>query len=115
MKFRPLNDYVLVKFNKLAKRSDTIVLAGDHDTAAVRTGVVLRVGPGRITKKGKRGPMSVKAGDHITFFRWHQEHQPGKANAQVLAELGDDITVVRENDILFTYDNDPRNPMKVDV
>ena len=54
--------------------------------------------------------MLVKEGDRITFLRWHQEHRPGKANAEVLkkmsAELGEDLTLIRQNDILFVFEGD---------
>lgn len=109
MQFRPFSDWILVKFDPLKKRSDIIELAGDADTSAVRTGTVLRPGPGRPTKKGV-APMLVKEGDRITFLRWHQEHRPGKANAEVLktmsAELGEDLTLIRQNDILFVFEGD---------
>jgi co-chaperonin GroES (HSP10) len=115
MKFRPLSDWILVKFNPLQKRSSIIELVGEGESA-VRTGVVLRTGPGRpMEKKSGVIPMDVKEGDHITFLRWHQEHRPGKANSEALkqmsTELGEDLTLIRQNDILFVYEGD----VKVDL
>lgn len=110
MKFRPISDWILVKFDPLKKRSDIIELAGDNDTSAVRTGTVVRPGPGRPRNAGGVVPMAVKGGDRIAFLRWHQEHRPGKANAEVLkkmsAELGEDLTLIRQNDILFVFEGD---------
>lgn len=110
MNFRPNSDWILVKFNKLQKRSGLIELAGDQSESAVRTGTVLRPGPGRPNTKGGLSPMDVKEGDKIAFLRWHQEHRPGKANAEVLsrmsADLGEDICLIRLNDILFVYEGD---------
>ena len=114
MKFRPLSDWILAKFNPLKKRSDSIIIAGDNDTTAVRTGVVLRTGPGKPMPEGI-APMDVKEGDKITFLRWHQEHRPGKMNAEVLksmsADMGEDLVLIRQSDILFVYDGD----VEVDV
>lgn len=108
---RPLSDWMLVKFDPLKKRSDIIELAGDKDTSSVRTGTVLRAGPGKpFAKKSGVHPMEVKEGDRITFLRWHQEHRPGKATAEVLkqlsAELGEDVFIIRQSDILFVFDGD---------
>jgi len=108
--FRPWSDWILVKFDPLRKRSDIIEIAGDGDTSVVRTGTVVQPGPGRITKKGTHAPMDVQVGDRITFLRWHQEHRPGKANSETLkrmsAELGEDLTLIRQGDILFMFDGD---------
>lgn len=110
MNFRPLSDWLLARFDPLKKRSGIIEIAGDNDTSAVRTGTVLRVGPGKPLDNGSLAPMDVKEGDRITFLRWHQEHRPGKANSEALkqmsTELGEDLTLVRQNDILFVFEGD---------
>jgi len=106
MNITPLSDWILVKFDPLRKRSTDIFLPGEEDKVAVRTGTVIRVGPGKPTRSGKRVPMHVSPGDRIAFFRWHQEHRPGKAVSKALSEIGDDVFMIRQSDVLFVFDGD---------
>ena len=93
MKFRPQLDWVLVRLDPAQERSSTIVLT---EKSSVRTGVVLRVGQG---KDGK--PVDVAPGQRVAFFRWTQEHKNGRAQAAALMDLGPDLALIRENDVLF--------------
>lgn len=107
----PLSDWILVKFFPLKKRSNIIELAGQQSDSAVRLGEVVAVGPGRPLKKTVgREPMFVEPGAKIAFFRWHQEHRPGKAVSESLSrishELGEDVCLIRQSDILFEYTGD---------
>lgn len=112
-KLRPLHDWLLVRRDPPQARSTLIVDPG-NEGSSVRTGTVLSVGEGRHLDCGKNSPMGVSVGDRIAFFRWHHEHRPGKANTEVLREIadelgvGDDVVLVRENDILFAFDGDVR-------
>jgi co-chaperonin GroES (HSP10) len=112
---QPKSDWILARFDPLKKRSSVIDLVTQSESA-VRTGTVLIPGPGRyVEDEDRRMPMDVKEGDRIAFLRWHQEHRPGKANSEVLAkmsaELGGDLVLIRQNDILFVFDGD----VEVDV
>jgi hypothetical protein len=66
------------------------------------------VGPGKSTKSGKPIPVGVEPGERIAFLRWHQEHRPGKAASSALekmsTEIGEDVCLIRQADILFSYD-----------
>jgi hypothetical protein len=59
---------------------------------------------------GSYAPMYVTEGSRICFFRWHQEHRPGKAIADALAKsaisIDGDIMMIRLGDILFEFDGD---------
>lgn len=111
MDIQPLSDWLLVKFEPLDKRSSIISLLG-QDESAIRKGVVRKVGLGRRTKDGGRKPLDVAVGEQIVFLRWHQEHRPGKAVSETIKrmceELGEDLCLIRENDILFVYSGDIR-------
>lgn len=112
MNIRPFSDWVLVEAEPLQKRSNVIELAGDSDTSPVRVGRVLRVGPGRPLAKGGHAPVGVSAGERVAFFRWHQEHRPGKATVKALAQMslegGKDVCLIRQADILFAVSEDVR-------
>jgi co-chaperonin GroES (HSP10) len=90
-----LGDYVLVRLDPLKQQGLVVLVHGSR----VRTGEVLSVGPGSLTKRGKRIRMDVSTGERIAFFREHLEHRQGKA---ILHALPDDLGLLREADILFS-------------
>ncbi len=105
MHLQPTNNCIVVKLDKLKdeSRNGVIVLA---DTAAqrIRTGTVVSVGPGRRSPKtGQRARLDVEPGERVAFLRWHLEHQQGKALNHFLAEFGEDVGMVKEEDILFSF------------
>lgn len=115
MRVIPLSDWIVVKVAPFDKRSSILELPGQNESA-VRKGVVVAVGPGRpLTETAGTKPVDVKEGESIVFLRWHSEHRPGKANVEALAkwsaELGEDLCMIRESDVLFAYTGD----VKVDV
>jgi len=98
---RPIGDRILVRLDPIPERSGSIItLAGD--AMRVRTGVVLRVGPGRYAAKSATPtPVDVSAGERIAFFREHLEHKQGKQVTQILSELEENTGLLREADVLF--------------
>lgn len=98
MSLRPHNDWILVRTEPLPERSGSLFLP---DKGRVYTAEVLAVGPGKLTKKGVRTPPQVRPGERIAFLRWHLEHQQGKQVVSVLEELGADLALIKEPDILF--------------
>lgn len=107
---RPLSDWLLVRLDPPKKRSAVLEIAGDNNTSAVRTGTVLRTGPGKGTSKG-RIPMQVKPEARVCFLRWHDEHRPGKVLKETLnkhysLESSDDVMLIREGDVLFEFDGE---------
>lgn len=115
MKVRPLSDWLVVKVAPLDKRSAIVDLVGQNESA-IRKGTIVAVGPGRpLTATAGHSPMGVEPGEQIVFLRWHSEHRPGKSNVEALArwsaELGEDLCMIRLNDILFAYTGD----VKVDL
>ena len=52
---------------------------------------VLAVGPGRMTDDGKVQPMDVKVGDKVVFGKY--------AGTEVKVD-GDDLLIIREDDVL---------------
>jgi len=91
MKLKPLNDRVVVKrLEEQEVRKGSIIIP---DTAKEKPqeGEVIAVGPGKLTKDGKRQPVGVKAGDKILFGKW-------SGNEVKLGE--DEVLIMREEDIL---------------
>ena len=95
MKIRPLHDRVIVKrLDEEKKTASGIVIP---DTAAEKPdqGEVISVGKGKVNDEGKLVPLDVKAGDKVLF---------GKYSGQTVRVKGDELLVMREEDILGIVD-----------
>jgi chaperonin GroES len=91
MKIRPLHDRVIVKrLDEEKKTASGIVIP---DTAAEKPdqGEVMSVGKGKLSDDGELIPLDVKVGDRILF---------GKYSGQTVRVKGDELLVMREDDIL---------------
>lgn len=97
MNLRPLNDFVLVKMDPLPDRTSAGGIHLTYDNP-VRTGTVIRSGPGRLFVGEDYRPSESKPGDRIAFFTVINQTRQGKS---VVHLLGDDQTIIRESDILF--------------
>jgi chaperonin GroES len=91
MKLQPLNDRVVVKRLEEREVKKGGIIIPDTAKEKPQEGEVLAVGPGKLTKDGKRQPVGVKAGDKILFGKWSGNE----------VKLGDDeVLIMREEDIL---------------
>ena len=91
MKIRPLHDRIIVKrLEEERKTASGIVIP---DTAAEKPdqGQVKAVGKGKKTDDGKIIPLDVKVGDRVLF---------GKYSGQTVKVDGDELLVMREEDIM---------------
>jgi chaperonin GroES len=91
MKIRPLHDRILIKrLDEEKKTASGIVIP---DTAAEKPdqGEVMSVGKGKMTDEGKLVPLDVKVGDRVLF---------GKYSGQTVRVKGDELLVMREEDVL---------------
>jgi chaperonin GroES len=70
MKFKPLNDYVLVSHVKAEEKTSGGIIIPDTAKEKPQEGKVIAVGPGRRDRDGNRIPMEVKAGDRILFGKF---------------------------------------------
>ena len=91
MKIRPLHDRVIVKrIDEERKSAGGIVIP---DTAAEKPdqGEVVAVGEGKKADDGKVIALDVKVGDRVLF---------GKYSGQTVKVKGDELLVMREEDIM---------------
>ena len=98
MKIRPLHDRVIVKrLDEERKTASGIVIP---DTAAEKPdqGEVMSVGNGKLTDEGNLVPLDVKVGDRVLF---------GKYSGQTVTLKGDELLVMREEDILGIVEGQP--------
>ena len=91
MKLRPLHDRVIIKrLDNETKTASGLVIP---ETAAEKPdqGEILAVGTGKKDESGKVIPLDVKVGDRVLF---------GKYAGQTVKVDGDDLLVMREEDIM---------------
>ena len=91
MKLRPLGDRILVKRIKEEEKTKGGIIIPDTAQEKPQEGKVVAVGKGKVADDGKLVPPEVKAGDKILF---------GKYSGSEIKLEGDDLIVLREDDIL---------------
>jgi chaperonin GroES len=95
MKIRPLHDRVIVKREEEERKSAGGILIPDTAAEKPVRGKVLAVGNGKILENGEVRKLDVKAGDKILF---------GKYSGTEVKVDGEDVLVMREEDILGVID-----------
>ena len=95
MKFRPLQDRVLIRrLEQEAKTAGGIIIP---DTAKEKPmeGEVVAVGPGARSEDGKLHPLDVKAGDRVLFGKW--------SGTEIKLD-GEELIIMKESDIMGVLD-----------
>jgi chaperonin GroES len=91
MKFRPMNDRILVKRIEAETRTAGGLIIPDSAKEKPLEGEVIATGPGRLGENGERRAMTVKVGDRILFARYSENE---------IKLDGVNYLIVREDDIL---------------
>ena len=91
MALRPLHDRVIVKRLDNERKTASGIVIPDSAAEKPDQGEVIAVGPGKRTEDGKLLPMDVKTGDKVLF---------GKYAGQTVKVEGDEVLVIREDEIL---------------
>ncbi len=91
MKLRPLHDRLVVKRLDNERKTSSGIVIPDNAAEKPDQGEVLAVGNGKILEDGKVRPLDVKVGDKILF---------GKYSGQTVKVDGDELLVMREEDIM---------------
>ena len=90
-KFRPLHDRVVVKRIDAEEKTKGGIIIPDSAKEKPSQGEVTAVGPGGRDEAGKLIPIDVKVGDRVLF---------GKYSGQTVKVEGDELLVMREEDIM---------------
>ena len=91
MKIRPLHDRVIVKRIEEERKSAGGIVIPDTAAEKPDQGEVVAVGKGKKTDDGKLIPVDLKVGDRVLF---------GKYSGQTVKVNGDELLVMREEDIM---------------
>ena len=91
MKLRPLHDRVVVKRLDNERTTASGIVIPDNAAEKPDQGEVVAVGNGKILEDGKTKPVDVKVGEKILC---------GKYSGQTVKVDGDELLVLREDDIM---------------
>lgn len=91
MPLRPLHDRILVKRSDPELKTASGIVIPDSAGEKPEQGEVLAVGPGKRNERGDFVALAVKPGDRVLF---------GKYSGQTTKVDGDEILVIREEDVL---------------
>ena len=91
MNLRPLHDRVIVKRLDQETKTASGLIIPEAAAEKPDQGEILAVGNGKILEDGKVRPLDVKVGDRVLF---------GKYSGQAVQVEGDELLVMREEDIM---------------
>jgi chaperonin GroES len=91
LNIKPLGDRVIIKALPQEEKTRGGVILPDTAKEKPQQGEVVAVGPGRVTDKGMKVDMEVKAGDRVLY---------GKYSGTEVKIDGQDYLIVKESEIL---------------
>ena len=91
MKFRPLQDRVLIRRIEEEEKTKGGIIIPDTAKEKPMEGEVIAAGPGSRDDDGKLHPLDVKVGDRVLFGKW--------SGTEIKID-GEDYVVAKESDIM---------------
>ena len=91
MKFRPLQDRVLIRRIEQEEKTSGGIIIPDTAKEKPMEGEVVAAGPGSRAEDGRILPLDVKVGDRVLFGKW--------SGTEIKVE-GEDLVVMKESDIM---------------
>jgi chaperonin GroES len=95
MSIRPLHDRVIVKRTEEERTSPGGIVIPDSAAEKPSKGKIIAVGNGKLLDSGELRPLDLKVGDEVLF---------GKYSGTEIKIDGDDLLVMREDDIMAVID-----------
>ncbi len=91
MKLRPLHDRVIIKRLDTERKTASGIVIPENAAEKPDQGEILAVGNGKILEDGSVRPIGVHVGEKVLF---------GKYSGQTVKIDGDELLVMREEDIM---------------
>jgi chaperonin GroES len=91
MKFRPLQDRVLIRRIAQEEKTTGGIIIPDTAQEKPMEGEVIAAGPGARAEDGSIHPLDVKAGDRVLFGKW--------SGTEIKID-GEDLMIMKESDLL---------------
>ena len=103
MKLRPLHDRVVVKRLEQETKTASGIVIPDAAAEKPDQGEVVAVGPGKRNDKGDFVALNVAVGDRVLF---------GKYSGQTVKGDGDELLVMKEDDLFAVIEGAPASGLK---
>ena len=101
MRIHPLDDRVVVEPLEAEEKTAGGILLPDTAKQKPQRGRVVAVGPGKMTEKGDRTPLSVDKGERVALaVKVNDEVIYGRYAGNDVEVGGKDLKIMRESDIL---------------
>ena len=94
MNVKPLEDRVILKPMEAETKTSGGIIIPDNAKEKPQKGEVVAVGPGKVSDKGQKIPMTLKQGDKVLY---------GKYSGTEVTVDGTDYLIVRESDVLAVF------------
>ena len=95
MKFQPLSNHVFIEAIKEDKATKSgIVLPDTAEKEKPVLGLVVAVGPGKVSEKGDVLPMSVKVGDKVLFKKYGPDELEVDGKKYLVGEEADILAII---------------------
>ena len=91
MKFRPLQDRVLIRRVEEDAKTPGGIIIPDTAKEKPMQGEIIAVGPGARDESGKLVPLDVRKGDKVLFGKW--------SGTEVKID-GEELLIMKESDIM---------------
>ena len=91
MKFRPLQDRVLIRRIEQEEKTLGGIIIPDTAKEKPMEGEIVACGPGARGEDGKLNPLDVKVGDRVLFGKW--------SGTEIKID-GEDFVVMKESDVM---------------
>ena len=98
MKFRPLQDRVLIRRIESEEKTAGGIIIPDTAKEKPQEGEVVSVGPGARDESGVTHPLDVKAGDRVLFGKW--------SGSEIKLD-NEELIIMKESDILGVLEGGP--------
>jgi chaperonin GroES len=98
MKFRPLQDRVLIRRIEAEAKTAGGIIIPDTAQEKPMEGEVVAVGPGARGEDGTLRPLDVKPGDRVLFGKW--------SGTEIKLD-SEDLIIVKESDIMGVLEGRP--------
>ena len=103
MKFRPLQDRVLIRRIAQEEKTTGGIIIPDTAQEKPMEGEVVAAGPGTRAEDGSIRPLDVKAGDRVLFGKW--------SGTEIKID-GEDLMIMKESDLLGIVDDKSHSKRK---
>src|SRR5499433_3356429 len=97
MKFRPLQDRVLVRRIEQEEKTSGGIIIPDTAKEKPMEGEVIAAGPGARGEDGKLQPMDLRSGDRVLFGKW--------SGTEVKLD-GEELIIMKESDVMGVIERD---------